>query len=290
MLASGPLASQPQYFPLEKKGTGGYYASVPEHPARSLVLLIPAPGQDPWQVFPDSVNTALAHEQGIALAVVEHPGKLLLTPEIHRYLLEVIKQASKNLGTEPERTAVGGNEEGGLLALQFAAECQASPAFYPSRPRAVICIDTPADLTEWWKSCERDIRRNVSAEAVAQAVYAQKLLAEELGGAPDTLAGAYTRRSPFSMNAELPGKEQLLLDTGLRLYYHDDLSFQLLERGRTLYDLPTGPASVMVQSLLKLGNDNVSLELLPFSEGSGFNNSRWIYWLMESWGGPGVKE
>ncbi len=284
LLASIPLASQPQFFPLEKKSAGGYYASVPEQPARSLVLLIPGPGQDPVQVFPDSANTALAHEEGIALVAIEHPGKLLLTPAIHRYLLQVIKQASREFGTEPDKTAVGGLEEGGLLALQFTAECQASPAFYPLRPRAVFCIDTPADLRAWWKSCERDILRNTSAEAVAQAVHAQRLMAEELGGAPDTLAAVYIRRSPFSMESELPGKEQLLVETGLRLYYHNDLSLQLRERGRTLYDLPIGPASAMVQSLLKLGNEDAWLELLPSSAGSGFNQGEWIYWLMESLG------
>jgi hypothetical protein len=284
LLASIPLASQPQFFPLEKKSAGGYYASVPEQPARSLVLLIPGPGQDPLAVFPDSANTALAHEKGIVLAAIEHPGKLLLTPDIHRFLLQVIKQASREFGTEPEKTAVGGLGEGGLLALQFTAECQASPAFYPLRPRAVFCIDTPADLSAWWKSCGEDIRRNASAEAVAQAVRAQRLMAEELGGAPDTLAAVYIRRSPFIMDRELPGKEQLLAETGLRLYYCDDLSFQLRERGRTLYDLPIGPASAMVQSLLKLGNDDASLELLPPAAAGGFNQAAWIYWLVESLG------
>jgi hypothetical protein len=284
LLASIPLASQPQFFSLDKKGAGGYYASVPEQPARSLVLLIPGPGQDPVQVFPDSANTALAHEKGIALVAIEHPGKLLLTPDIHRFLLQVVKQASREFGTEPDQTAVGGLGEGGLLALQFTAECQASPAFYPSRPRAVFCIDAPADLSAWWKSCEEDIRRNSSTEAVAQALHTQRRLAEELGGAQDTLAAVYIRRSPFSMEGELPGKEQLLVETGLRLYYHNDLSFQLRERGRTLYDLPIGPASSMVQSLLKLGNANASLELLPSAAAGGFNQAEWIYWLVESLG------
>lgn len=281
-LACTPLASQPQFFPLEKKSAGGYYASVPEYPARSLVLLVPGPGQDPLQAFPDSSTTALAHEMGIALVAIEHPGKLLLTPGIHRYLLQVIQQAGRKFGADPGKTAVGGLAEGGILALQFAAECQVSPAFYPLRPRAVFCVDTPTDLTAWWKSCERDIRRQASGEAVAMAMHTQAMLARELGGAPDTLAAEYARRSPFSMDGKLPGREQFLLETGLRLYYLDDLSFQLRQRGRTLYDLPMGPASAMVESLMKLGNEDASLELLPAAKGSGFNHSEWIYWLVES--------
>lgn len=284
LLAALPLAAQPPFFPLEKKSAGGYYASVPEHRPRALVLLIPGPGQDPLRAFPDSLHTAMAHEEGIAMVAIEHPGKLLLTPAVYRYLLEVIRQASRKLDIAPERVAIGGLAEGGILALQFAAECQASPAFYPLRPRAVFCIDSPVDLTEWWKSCERDIQRNISPEVAALALSTQQKLAQELGGSPDTLAQPYIRRSPFHMSGALPGKEQLLVETGMKLYYHNDLSIQLREKGRTLYDLPIGPASAMVESLLKLGHGNASYELLPASEGSGFNHAGWIYWLVESLG------
>lgn len=281
LMATLPLYAQPQYFPLDKKSAGGAYGSLPDSPARGLVLLIPGPGQNPLAAFPDSANLALAHSKGIAIFAVAHPGRLLLTPSIQRYLLETLRQVSGVAGISPENTAIGGLGEAGALVLQFAEECQSAPAFYQYRPRAVFCIDTPVDLEAWWKACDRDIQRGASPEALARALNTQRQLAEESGGSPDTLA----LHSPFTMGLDEPGKEQLLMGLNLRLYYHDDLSFQIRERGRDLNDHPVVSAYAMMESLVGLGHKEVSIEILPQNQGQGFNQQAWIYWLTESFGG-----
>lgn len=249
-------------------------------------MLIPRPGQDPLTAFPDSANLALAHSRGIAIFAIAHPGRLLLTPSLQRYLLEALRRVSEVADVSPENSAIGGLAEAGVLVLQFAEECQAAPAFYQYRPRAVFCIDTPVDLPAWWKACERDIQRGASPDALARALETRRQLTEEAGGSPDTLA----LHSPFTMGQDGPGKEQLLLGLSMRLYYHDDLSFQIRERGRNLNDHPLIPAYAMVESLVKLGHKEISLEILPQNQGQGFGHPAWIYWLTESFGTDGGSE
>lgn len=278
LLANIQLTAQPAFFSLDKKKAGGYFASPAEYPALGIVLWIARPGEDPSGIFPNDAVMALAREKKLVLVGVAHPGPYLLTPSTQRFLGEVLRDACKEFGTPAENIAVAGIREGGLLAMQYAQECWAKPALYPYRPRAILCQDTPVDLKAWWESCARDLHRNISAEAVAEAKVAARAIAAQTSGAPDTLA----MKSPFLMEkADTLGKEQFLLPVALTLYYSSDIQFQVSERGRDLYDLPIGPATRLIEKLIRYGHPNASVQLAHTPE-SAFQDSGWIYWLEES--------
>ncbi|MDV7400166.1 hypothetical protein RZS08_52620, partial [Arthrospira platensis SPKY1] len=118
----------------------------------------------------------------------------------------ILRDACKRFEISPDRIALGGLGEGGILALQFTQECWSAPMLYPYRPRSLFCLDTPVDLTAWWKQAETDLKRNLSAETVAKAHWTQQALKKEIGGAPDTLQTAYRNRSPFTADRPDQGK------------------------------------------------------------------------------------
>lgn len=253
------IYAQPQFFPLEKKGKVGYFALPPAETPRGLLLLLPGLVQSPSEIFQDTSLTASASAHGLVLMAVHHPKGLLLTPDSFRFLKEAMDNAMKRYGIETGRLAIGGFREGGIMAIQFAEECWAASEYHLLKPRAVFGVETPVDLEEWWKSCERDLLRKTSPEAFAQSGFWLGVLKNELGGAPDTLQLVYQKKSPFLIRNDLIGKERYLLPVGIRLYYKGTLQNQLEIMNRDLRDLPVTPASVMIKSLLRQGHANAAL-------------------------------
>jgi len=253
------ISAQPEFIPLEKKGKAGYFVLPPEHAPKGLLLLIPELDDEPSLVFQDTALTAGASANGLVLLAIHHPKELLLTTASFRFLKEVLDDAVRRFGVEAEKIALGGFREGGIMAIQFVEECWAAPDYYLLKPRAVFGVETPVDLEEWWRSCERDLQRKTSPEACAQSWYWLGVLKNELGGAPDTLKTVYKNRSPFLVRSDWVGKERFLLPAGIRLYYQGSLQNQLEIMNRDLSDLPVTPASVMIKRLLRQGHTNASL-------------------------------
>ncbi|MBK7410122.1 MAG: hypothetical protein IPL49_20930 [Saprospirales bacterium] len=292
-LAGWQVAAQPLFFSVGKNDSDGYYATVPQDTTKGLLLVIPRPGQAPESVFRDSVFSALANEAGFVLLAPPHPEALLLTPAFFRYLNVILQDAAHRFGVAADRIAIGGIKEGGILALQFTEECWAAPQFYPYHPKAVFAINAPVELVAWWESAERDLNRNSSPEAIAEATVILDRITRELGGAPDSLLTTFASRSPFFMGNAQVGKEQFLLPVSLRLYYPDDFQAQLRDHHRDLYDLPVGPASALLNRLLRQGHPHADMQLYipdpsrPFmlSDPEGC-----IQWLVESLWGKSEKE
>lgn len=292
-LASWQLAAQPVFFPIGKNAADGYFAMPPKDSIKGLLLLIPHPGQAPEMVFRDSAFAALANEEGFALLVPPHPEALLLTPASFRFLNSVLQDAAHRFGVSTDGVAIGGIKEGGILALQFTEECWAAPQFYPYHPRAVFAINSPVDLTAWWESAARDLERNASPEAIAEARVVLDRLTRELGGAPDSLRSTYVSRSPFCMEKAQMGKAQFLLPAHLRLYYPDDLQAQITTRHRDLNDLAIVPASVLLNRLHQQGHENAGLRFYIPDPSRPFGLSdpgECIQWLVESLWGSVEKE
>lgn len=297
-LAFGSNLAQPVFYPIQPRQAAGYFALAPADTSRGLILLTAGPGQDPEELLRDSAFTSLASRSGMVLIAVPNPGGLLLTPLSFKFLHEALDHALARFNTPPGSLAIGGFGPGGVLALQYAEECWAAAQFYPNRPRAVFAVDTPVDLIEWWNSCLRDLERNSSPEAVAEAGYWKNILETELGGSPDTLQVVYEKRSPFVANGDKIGKEQYLLGPGLRLYYSGHLQEQLGNRDRDLYDLPVTPASALLKRMLEVGHPNADIRFTQ-SPGDG-ELSAWgwgmsdkrdcIYWIVSTLTGPATRE
>ena len=283
------VGAQPGFFPFEKKGKAGYYAASPGDSVRGMLLLIPGYGQTPEMLLQDSVLLSGAATHGLALLAVNRPAHLLLTPESFRLLTSVFEDAARRFKAPPDKLAIGGFAEGGILAIQYTAECWSAAGYHPLRPAAVFGVETPVELSEWWKSLQRDQIRRSSPEAMAESAYWLDVLSRELGGAPDTLESVYRKRSPYHLGDGQPGKEQFLLSAGVRLYYFGDLQWQLGVMHRELSDLPATPASVLIKRLLLKGHPDASLVFTPDTWGDKEKNDC-LQWVAESMGIGSRKE
>ena len=289
----GVATAQPNFFLLDKKGTTGYYAVYPKDTPLALLLVIPRPGQHPETVLRDTAFSGLATREGFVLLVPAHPEALLLSYNSFRFFQSILQDAAKRLGATEMPVAVGGLVEGGIMALQFAEECWAMSSFYPLRPQAVFAVNTPVELVAWWESSQRDLIRNSSPQAVAEASLAIGQLTHELGGSPDSLLAAYIKHSPFSRQQDDLGKAQFLLSAGLRLYYSDNLQDQIRDYDRDLYDLPIAPASLLIKRLIRQGHSNARIQLYAPSlhyPQKFPDPEACIQWLKASLGESGKKE
>lgn len=293
LLLCGVSIAQPSYFLLDKKGNTGYYAVYPKDTTLALLLVIPRPGQHPETVLRDTAFSALAAREGFALLVPAHPEALLLNYNSFRFFQTVLQDASRRSNSSGMPVAVGGLQEGGIMALQFAEECWSMKPYYPLRPQAVFTVNTPVELVAWWNSCRSDLIRNTSPDAIAEAGLAMEQLTRELGGSPDSLYAEYVKRSPFSMDQTDLGKAQFLLSPGLRLYYPDNFQEQIRDRDRDLYDLPLGPATTLIKLLVRQGHLNAEIKLyevpLPYPKKIP-DPEACIQWLKASLWGEGKKE
>ena len=292
-LAALGISAQPVFHALQPKKTAGYFALAPADTTKGLILLTAGPGQSPEELLRDSAFTSLASRSGMALIAVPNPGGLLLTPLSFSFLNEVLDHALSTFKIPPGSLAIGGFGPGGIIALQYAEECWAGAQFYPNRPRAVFAVDTPVDLIEWWNSCLRDLERNSSPEAMAEAGYWKAVLESELGGSPDTLQTVYEKRSPFVANDDKIGKEQYLLGPGLRLYYSGHLQEQLGSRDRDLYDLPVTPASALLKMLLQNGHTNADIRFTQAQAAWGWGIAEkqdCIHWIVSTVTGSAPRE
>jgi hypothetical protein len=158
------------------------------------------------------------------------------------------------------RMALAGYDFAGNIALRYAELANEHPASYMLHPKAVFAVDAPVDLFGFWQRCEKQIQKNYYQGAVWDAKFLLEMMTKE-NGAITAKPDVYRQLSPFYREATAAGHEQFLGNTALRLYYDNDVEWQLTNRRNSLYDTNIPEGSELISRLLLQGSKKAELVL-----------------------------
>ena len=234
--------------------TNGYYLAIP--PASQTirgVLVFFCTFRSPESLLPETRLHNIA-ASGDLLTIYASLGRQLLpdTATIGR-INTVLQHVAGKYAADTARFVLGGFDVAGTIVLRYTEMAYKDPARFSLRPRAVFAVASDVDLSGRYRISERVIKKNFFPPAVNDAHFFLDVMNKEYGSPKDHPA-TYREASPFVSEDETPGNEQYLLQLPVRLYYDNDIVWQLNARRNSLYDTNIPDGTELINRLLLTGN------------------------------------
>jgi hypothetical protein len=246
LMATGQQVQKFTFNPTDS--SSGYYLAIPPNSGDiRAVLVVFCAFRGPESILPETKlhNVAAANDM---LTIYASIGKRLLpNQEAMEQMNRVYRHVIAQFKPDTAMFAVGGYDVAGMMVLRYAEQAWANPDRWAIRSKAVFDIAGPVDLSALVHLSERQIKKNYSPPAVADA----RAILGLVGAAP---AGGFGTLSPFNSSDPGPGNEQALLHAAVRLYFDTDIEWQLRERRNGYYDTYLPDAAEMVDRLMLEGN------------------------------------
>jgi hypothetical protein len=226
----------------------GYYLAIPPSSGDiRAVLVVFCAFRGPESILPETKlhNVAAANDMLTIYASIGR--RVLPNLEAMEQMNKVFQQVVAQFKPDTAMFAVGGYDVAGMAVLRYAEQALTDPERWAIRPKAVFDIAGPVDLGALVHLSERQIKKNYSPPAMADA----KAILDFVRAVP---AGGYETLSPFNGADPGPGNEQALRHAAVRLYFDTDIEWQLSERRNGYYDTYLPDAAEMVNRLMLEGN------------------------------------
>lgn len=219
------------------------------------VLVMVSSFASPEYIFTESKlpNTASGND---LLTIIASTGtSLWADPAAVSRMNQIITHVIGHYTADTSKFALGALGYAGNIILRYTEMCYEKPGQFPVLPKAVFAITCPVDLTGIAQWCEREIKKNYYAGEVGDAKFISAALTKQLGTYTEH-PEKYIAASPFTMNTRAGGNEQYLTHVSVRLYYENDISWQLKTRRNSYYDTYLPDGSELIKQLLLSGNAN----------------------------------
>ncbi len=236
--------------------TGGYYLAV--RPASNNikgVLVLLNSFRPPESMLPETRLHNVGYANNMLTVFASMNFKLYADSVAVLRLNTIMRDIVARFSPDTSKFALAGHDFAGSIALRYTELTYEHPEQYPVQPKAVFGVDCPIDLFSVWHCCEREIKKNFYPGTVGDATLFINAMKKENGTIYDN-AEAYKKLTPFNHDADAPGHEQFLKTVGVRLYYDNDIEWQLKYRGNGLYDSNIPDATELVSRLMLAGNKN----------------------------------
>jgi hypothetical protein len=238
-----------------KDSTNGYYlAVVPQAKQIKGVLVLLTSFTAPEDLMPETKLHNVAFVNNLLMVVASTKQKLYADSGTVNRINTILKDVIKRYSADTSVFALAGYDEAGGIALRYTELAYEHTSLFPLQPKAVFCIDTPVDLFGLWHWSESQIKKNYWPGSVGDAHYYIDTMTKENGTIYNN-AVRYGELSPFYRESDEPGNEQYLKNAAVRLYYDNDVEWQLKNRRNSLYDTKLPDGSELIKRLLLLGNN-----------------------------------
>lgn len=240
----------------ENDSVAGYYLAVkPQtNTVNGVLVLLDGFGGSPESIFEESMLPNTAYANGFLTIAAAMGDKMYADSAVIGKLNLILRDVLQRYPVARDKFVIGGFSAGGTIALRYVELCKESPFSYPVNPRAVFAVDSPVDLIDLWDFFGKQIERNYSDVAVAEAKYVSKLMQAEHGSPRDN-AATYQWLTPFYNLQKGPGNEKYLKDIPVRVYHDVDIVWQLKNRRRSAYEANFLNASEMILRLMQMKNE-----------------------------------
>lgn len=259
----------------DAKISDGYYLAVEPNTdeLKGVLVLLPGFGQNAESIFPESKLHNVAYVNGILTIAIAGGRKLYADDSVIEKLNKAVEHVKKKYNVPADQFIMGGYSAGGTISLRYAEYCNQYADNAPIKPKGVFAVDSPVDLFGIWDYFQREIKKAYSEAGVGEARFISEIMIKEIGD-PKTSKDKYDQLTPFSSSLSEPGNEQYLSNTAVRFYEDIDVTWQLANRRRSLYDSNALDASELINRLLLQGNENAEFitSKLPGYRSSGIRH------------------
>jgi len=219
-----------------------------------VLFLLPGFAQQPESIFTESKLPYVAAANNTLTIAMSGGFTLFINEETRSRIDAVMADVLEDFPTLKDKPWVmGGFSAGGTIALRYVEYAKQFPDKALVDFKGVFTVDSPVDLFDIWNYFERELAKNFSQAGTGEARFIMDLM-ERQEGKPAENKERYAELSPFNLEVE-KGNEQYLIDTAVRVYHDVDISWQLKNRRRSVFDANYLAASEMINRLLLAGNE-----------------------------------
>jgi len=256
-----------------KDPVSGYYLAVkPQSNAiKGVVVLLDGFGGRAEDIFAESKLQNIAYANNLLTISLAIGNKMYADSVVISKLNAAFKDIISRYSIKPDTFVLGGFSAGGTIALRYTELCKENPTTYPIDPQAVFAVDAPVDLIDLWAYFEKQIAKNYSAISVNEAKFVSVLMEKE-HGTPLTNLETYKWLTPFYNESKVEGNERFLKNTPVRVYHDVDVTWQLQNRRRSIYESNYLNTSEMILRLLLARNE--AAEFIQGKKGYRNNGAR----------------
>ena len=230
-----------------------YELTISNH-QKAVLILFPCFPCDLQHTKKEAKFLKNIENEGITTLLLNYNQKLYLTEaEKIEYGNTLIDIFQKN-EIDTKNIYFGGFSSGGNLAVVLSNYLLKTNNAI--QPKGLIVVDSPLDLEQLYKGAEKDILKNVSAEAVEEGNYLISLLDNQLGNPKDSIEN-YKKFSPYLISSNSTNNLEYLKDLKIRFYAEPDLEWQFINKNRTYEELNSYQLDKAYQSLLDLGTTKI---------------------------------
>lgn len=229
-------------------------------PIKGLLVLLPSFGETPEIASKETAIQEEAAANGFITAFVtlQYGNISFCIDSISQATLDkMIDHLMKKYNTQDKPFYMGGFSIGGAGVVKYAERAYASVKL--PKPKAIFAIDPPLDFERVYYSLEQEIRENKSPVGVQEATYFIQRLQYEFRCTPYQNKTAYHLLSPYSHSDTTQQNIHPLIGCPVRLVIEPDITWQMENRGRSLYDINSLDCSALITTLKIKGNKNAEL-------------------------------
>ena len=254
LLSSGLSGQVIRKIEPENPAIESYYVVEPRGEIKGAMVLLP-PGFSPVEgIFPETKLHNVAYLHNILVVALAYGGNTIyMTDEVLFRMNTVLAEVVETYGIPPDKFVIGGFSAGGITSLCYAVHAKKFPGQTAVDPAGVFTADSPVDIAEVWRTLNRELEKNYSAMAMAEARNFLPEIERDMNGTPEENPESYVEHSPFSLQRKDGGNAKYLLSTAVRLHHDPDILWQIKNRRRDYYDMNEPMASALVNWLLLHG-------------------------------------
>ncbi len=231
--------------------TGTNYELKIASPQKAVLVLFPC--------FPcDIANTKAEagflkdiEKQGITTLLLNYNQRLFLSDSEKKEYAKTLNTILDQHNVATDNLYIGGFSGGGNVAMLLSSYLIKNKNAI--QPKGLMVVDSPIDLEALYNDSQKEVAKNVDAEAVAEGRYLIELLESTLGKPADHLEN-YKNASPYLVSCKATNTIAYLKDIKTRFYSEPDLEWQKKQKNRTYEDLNAYKLEKASKTLRELGS------------------------------------
>lgn len=242
--------------------TNYYIAYKPSITPTGLLLLLTSFGETPQNAAKETTIQTVAAKNGLVtvFASLQYGTQTFFIDSLSQLNLDgLIPTIQKKYSLTNKPLYLGGFSLGGSGVIKYAERAYGAKTLI--KPKAIFAIDAPIDFEKMYYSLEYATKYSTVNIAKMEADYFIKRLQFEFQSTPYIDKTPFHIISPYSFSDTNQTNIQTLKDCPILLISEPDIMWQMEERNRSMYDLNTLDASMLINALRLMDNKNAKLVL-----------------------------
>ncbi|UUC44074.1 alpha/beta hydrolase fold domain-containing protein [Flavobacterium cerinum] len=220
-------------------------------PQKAVLVLFPCYPCDIANTKTEAKFLKDIEKAGITTLLLNYNLKLFLTDSEKTEYAKTLNSILDQNKVAKDNVYIGGFSGGGNIALLLTDYMLKTKN--QTQPKGLMVIDSPIDLEALYNESQKEVIKNVDAEAVAEGQYLMELFDNTLGK-PNENIEKYKALSPYLVSCNSTQNIRSLKDIKTRFYSEPDLEWQNTHKKRTYQDLNAYKLEQAILSLKQLGS------------------------------------